>query len=76
MALVAFLLVRNQPIADPNLVVLVRILLSLIVSIFGATVPGMLKVDLEAKGLIIRATGALALFVITYMLTPAVVTPR
>ena len=74
-ALVAFLLVRNQPIADPNLVVLVRILLSLIVSVFGASVPGMLRVDLTTrKGLIIRATGALALFVLTFVMTPTVLT--
>jgi internalin A len=69
---ISFLLIRNQPIADPNLVVLVRILLSLIVAVFGATVPGMLKVDLKNKGIAIRATGALALFVLTFLLTPTV----
>lgn len=69
---VSFLIIRNQPIADPNLVVFVRIILSVMIAVFGATIPGMLKVDFSAKGLTIRAMGALALFVITYILTPKV----
>jgi internalin A len=71
--IVSFLLIRNQPIADPNLVVFVRILLSLTVAVFGATVPGMLGVNLTTKrGLVIRSSGALALFVLTYIMTPSV----
>jgi internalin A len=69
---ISFLAIRNQPIADPNLVVLIRTVLSIVVAIFGATVPGMLKVDFSAKGLSIRAIGALALFVISFLLTPRV----
>ncbi len=72
LAVVGFLVIRNKPFADPNLVVLVRTVLSLIIAVFGATIPGMLRVDLTAKGVLIRAGGALALFVITFMLTPAV----
>ena len=34
--------------------------------------PGMLKVDFSTKGLLIRATGALALFVLSFVLTPQV----
>ncbi len=72
-----FLLIRNQPIADPNLVVVLRILLSLMVAIFGASVPGMLRVDLTTKkGVAIRATGALALFVISFVMTPKVLGPH
>jgi small GTP-binding protein len=71
-ALVGFLAIRNQPISDPNIVVLLRILMSLVTSIFGATVPGMLRVDFSNRGLVIRATGALALFVLTYVMTPSV----
>jgi hypothetical protein len=70
--LVGYLLVRNQPIADPNLVVAVRTILSVVVALFGATIPGMLRVDFSAKGLTIRAIGALALFVLTFVFTPSV----
>lgn len=70
--LVIFLAVRNTPFADPNIVVFMRILLSMVVAVFGAVVPGMLSVDFSAKGLTIRAIGALALFVITFLLTPKV----
>jgi len=71
--LIGFLVVRNQPFADPNFVVLVRVLLSVVVAIFGATVPGMLKVELKTKnGLLVRATSALALFVLSFLLTPKV----
>jgi internalin A len=69
---ICFLAIRNQPFADKNLVVMLRIILSIVIAIFGATVPGMLRVDFSAKGLTIRAMGALALFVISYILTPNV----
>lgn len=69
---ISFLVIRNQTISDPNLVVMVRILLSLFTGAFGATIPGMLNVDLSGKGLLIRASGALALFVIAFFLTPKV----
>jgi small GTP-binding protein len=72
MSLVGYLLIRNDPIADPNLVVVVRTILSLVVALFGATIPGMLRVDFSAKGLTIRAIGALALFVLTFVFTPNV----
>lgn len=72
LGLIAFLAVRNEPIADPNIVVLIRIVLSVMVSVFGATIPGMLHVDMSRQGIVIRATGALALFVITFLLTPQV----
>ena len=39
----------------------------------GATIPGMLSVDFSKGGMAIRAGGALALFVITYLLTPAII---
>ena len=71
--LVGFLVIRNEPIADPNFVVFIRIILSVVVAAFGATVPGMLNVDLSKNGLAIRASGALALFVITFLLSPSVI---
>jgi hypothetical protein len=71
--LVGWLVVRNQPFADPNLVVVLRIIVSLAVAALGATVPGFLQIGWDRKGIILRAGGALALFVLTYLLTPKVV---
>jgi hypothetical protein len=70
-ALVSYLVVRNEPFAEPQLAALVRILLSLAIAVLGGTIPGFLKVDLSTKGIAIRAAGALALFVITYFFSPA-----
>jgi len=70
--LIGFLLVRNEPFADPNLVVLARILLSVMVGTFSAAIPGFLNVGFSAKGLTIRATGALAMGVLTFIMTPTV----
>lgn len=72
-ALLVFLLIRNQEFADPNLVVIARILMSLAVAVIGATIPGFLNLEWNLKGLAIRAGGALALFVLTFMLTPKVI---
>lgn len=72
LATILYLLIRNQPIADPNFAVLVRIVLSLIAAVFGATLPGTLGIDIQRKGLAIRAAGALALFIVTFMLTPKI----
>jgi GTPase SAR1 family protein len=71
-ALIGFLLIRNEPFADRNLVVLARILLSVIAGLFSATIPGFLNIDFSVKGLAIRATGALAMGVLTYIMTPTV----
>jgi len=65
-----FMLARNQRFADPSLVVIARTIVSLAVAVLGATVPGFLQVGLKWKGLLIRAGGALALFVITYFFSP------
>ena len=72
-ALVAFLLIRNQPIADPRLFLALRIILSLGVAVFGATVLGFLEVGWSGSGLAVRAGGALALFVPTFLYTPDLV---
>ena len=75
-ALVAYVVVRNEPFADPNLVVLIRVILSLSTAVLGATIPGFLRVDWKLRGgLMIRAGGALALFVLTFVFTPSVLTP-
>lgn len=70
--LVVYLVVRNEPFADSNLVVFTRIVLSLAVAALGATVPGFLHVDWSTKGVAIRAGGALALFVLSFLFTPEV----
>jgi hypothetical protein len=47
--------------------------LSLSIAVLGATVPGFLNVGWSGRGLAIRAGGALALFVLTFLLTPQIV---
>lgn len=70
-----YLVIRNEPFRDPNLVIVVRMLLSLAVAVLGATIPGFLQVDFSNRGVVIRGGGALALFVITFLLTPSVLLP-
>jgi hypothetical protein len=71
--LVGWVVVRNQPFADPNLVVLFRTVLSVAVATLGATIPGFLNLDWKGKGLAVRAGGALALLVLTFVWSPNVV---
>jgi hypothetical protein len=71
--LVAFLVVRNTAFADLNLVLLIRTVLSISAAILGATIPGFLHLDWKGKGFVIRAGGALALFVLTYAWSPSVI---
>jgi hypothetical protein len=69
--LIAFLVIRNKPFADPNLAIYVRIILSLAIAVLGATVIGNgLKLDFNALGFSIRGVGAAALFVICYFASP------
>jgi hypothetical protein len=70
--LVAFLVIRNQPFSDPNFAVFVRILLAFSTAVLGATIPGALRVDWSAKGVAIRATGAVGFFLLTYFFTPSI----
>jgi hypothetical protein len=72
LGLIVFLLVRNEPFTDPNFVVAMRVMLSLAAAIFGATIPGFLKVSWRGAGLVVRAGGALALFALTFLYTPQV----
>jgi tetratricopeptide (TPR) repeat protein len=74
--LMVFLLVRNEPIADPRLFFGLRIVLSLSAAILGASIPGFLNVRWSSGGLAVRAGGALALFVLTYVFTPDLVTDQ
>src|ERR1700733_483955 len=73
-ALVAYLLVRNQPIASSQLFFALRVVLSLLSGILGATIPGFLNLKWSGGGLVVRAGGALALFVLTFVYTPHLLT--
>src|SRR5215475_3621833 len=72
--LVVFLLIRNEAIADPRLFFALRLVLSFGTAVLGATIPGFLSVGWSASGLTVRAGGALALFVLTFLYTPDLVT--
>jgi hypothetical protein len=72
--LAVFLLVRNQPIADPKLFFVLRVVMSLSAATLGSTIPGFLNVGRSGGGLIIRAGGALALFVLTFIYIPDLLT--
>jgi hypothetical protein len=66
-----FLFVRNQPIADPKLFFVIRVVLSFSAAALGATIPGFLDIRGSGGGLVLRAGGALAL-VLTFVYTPDV----
>ena len=38
-ALIAFVVIRNAPFADPNIVVLLRVFVAIAAGIFGGTIP-------------------------------------
>src|SRR5580700_11010306 len=65
--LVVFLLIRNEEIADARLFFALRLVLSFGAAVLGATIPGFLAVGWSGGGLTVRAGGALALFVLTYL---------
>jgi hypothetical protein len=71
-ALVMYLVLRNKEFVDPNLVVILRIIISLAIGILGATIPGFMRLRYDGGGFSIRAGGALALFVLTFFGTPHV----
>ena len=74
--LAVFLLIRNEDITDPRLFFLLRVVLSFSTATLGATIPGFLEVGWSGRGLAIRAGGALALFVLTFLYTPDLVTKQ
>lgn len=69
---VLYLVLRNEPFSDPNLVVILRIVLAVSMGIVGATIPGFLAIDYTKGGLSIRAAGAFALALLCYFATPHV----
>jgi hypothetical protein len=71
-AFVLALVWRGEPIVDPNLVVLMRFVIALAMGVVGATIPGFLNLEWKGSGLLVRASGALALFVLALVFTPTV----
>ncbi|WP_376960747.1 hypothetical protein ABNQ39_22570 [Azospirillum sp. A26] len=69
-----WLLIRNEPIADPKLFFALRVIVSVAAAVLGAAIPGFLQVRWSRGGLAVRAGGALALFVLTFVYTPDLVT--
>jgi hypothetical protein len=74
--LAVFLLVRNEEITDPRLFFVLRVVVSFATATLGATIPGFLEIGWSGRGLAIRAGGALALFVLTFLYTPDLVTKQ
>jgi hypothetical protein len=71
--LVGFLVIRNEPFADPNLVVIIRIVLIVAVGVFGATIPGSVGFTWKGWGLAVRATATVGLVILTYLYNPYIV---
>ncbi len=71
--LAVFLLIRNEPIADARLFYALRVVVSFSIAVLGATIPGFLNVGWSGGGLAVRAGGALALSVLTFVYTPDLV---
>lgn len=69
----SYLVIRNEPFSDANLVVIVRVNLAIAIAILGATIPGFLHIDWKVRGVAIRAGGALGLFIFAYWYTPDVI---
>lgn len=68
-----YLVVRNKPFADPNLVVVLRVLLSVATGVLGAFIPGYFGLEWKSiPGASIRAGGALGFAALTFLYTPTV----
>jgi hypothetical protein len=73
LCLVAFLLIRNAPFADPNLVIVLRVVLAVAAGVVGATLPGQFSLSWKGQGLALRATGALGFSIAMLLFSPKVV---
>jgi hypothetical protein len=68
---VLFLVIRNEEIAGTRLFLALRVMLSLAAAVLGGTIPGFLEIGWKTqRDRTIRAGGALALFVLTFVYTP------
>jgi hypothetical protein len=48
--LAVFLLIRNEPIADPRLFLVLRVVISFSAAVLGATIPGFLELGWQGRG--------------------------
>lgn len=71
-ATVVYLVVRDSRISDPGVAGAFHLILSLAVATLGATLPGFLHIIHSGKGYMIRAGGALALFVLAFFGAPKI----
>jgi hypothetical protein len=71
--LIAWVVIRNEPFADDNIVLLLRIIVSVAAAVLGATIPGFLEVEWRGGGFVIRAMGAMGLFIVTFFGSPYVI---
>lgn len=63
---------RNAEFSSANLAASARILLALGVGAVGATIPGFLKLNYNLGGLAVRASGGVALFLLTFFFSPKI----
>src|SRR5438093_8940718 len=70
-ALLFYLLLRNEPVTNPGLLFVLRILGATSVAAIAAVLPGFLHLNVSrGKDLGIRAGGALAIFALVYTVNP------
>lgn len=70
--LAVFLLVRNAPVASPQLFFVLQVVLSSSAAVLGATIfgrAGFLDLKWSGSGLVVRAGSAMTLFVFTFLCT-------
>jgi hypothetical protein len=72
---VLVVVLRNEPFKDPNIVLVFRIVIAAAMGVFVMVVPGFLHVEWKGRGLVIRAGGAIAAFVLCLVFTPKVLPP-
>jgi hypothetical protein len=71
-----FVLVRNHLIADPRLFLVLPVVISFSAAALGAAIPGFLELGWRGQGPAVRARGALALVVLTFVYAPNLVTDQ
>lgn len=70
-ALLAYAGLRDKPITDPGQFFLLRVLAALSAAGVGAVIPGMLNIQIgQGKLFAIRGAGALAVFVLIFLINP------
>ncbi len=71
--LIIFLAIRNEPFQDPNMVIFLRLLLAVALGFWGGLLLGKMEIEGKVKSIFVRASGGLAIFVLSLVLTPKVI---